>query len=149
MSNSELPQPLTDKVVIGVAEKIDLPELGLTAIATRIDTGAKTSALHVDHIEIDETAKKVKFWFHPDFHDVEKTIKCAAPLHDVRWIKSSNGEKERRCVIKTPAQLGNLTWDIELTLTDRSIMKHLMLLGREALEQHFVIDPSDDYLAAK
>lgn len=147
MSSNKLPENLAGKIIIGVAEKIDLPELSLSSVATRIDTGAKTSALHVDHIKVDEQANKVKFWFHPDSHDVEKTVKCSAKLHDVRWVKSSNGEKERRCVIKTPATLGELTWDIELTLTDRSVMKHLMLLGREALETHFIIDPSDNYLA--
>ena len=147
MSNNTQHPQFDGKMVIGVAEKIDLPDLGLSSVATRIDTGAKTSALHVDHIEIDEEAGSVKFWFHPDSHDVDKIVKCSARIHDIRWIKSSNGEKERRCVIKTAAQIGDLNWSIELTLTDRSVMKHLMLLGREALAPHFVIDPSEDYLA--
>lgn len=137
----------TNKLVIGVAEYIDLPKLNLSQIATRIDTGAKTSALHVDHIEVNDENSKVSFWFHPDSHDIEKIVKCSAPLHDVRKIKSSNGQSEKRYVIKTQAVLNGFNWDIELTLTDRSSMKHLMLLGREALQEHFVIDPSDSYIS--
>lgn len=139
-------EKMSNKHLIGVAEYIDLPDLKLAKIATRIDTGAKTSALHVDHIEVDDTKKEIKFWFHPDSHDVEKIIKCSAPLHDIRWIKSSNGQKEQRYVIQTTAVIGDLSWTIELTLTDRSAMQHLMLLGREALEANFIIEPSESYI---
>jgi hypothetical protein len=136
------------KIIIGVAEFIDLPALNLPKVATRIDTGAKTSALHCDHIELNEDKSKVSFWFHPDFHDIDKIVKCSAPLHDIRWIKSSNGSKEQRYVIKTKAVIDGFEWEIELTLTDRSAMQHLMLLGREALENHFMIDPSQTYVGA-
>ena len=139
---------INDKIVVGVRENIDLPQLGLSTVATRIDTGAKTSALHVDHIVEDENEGLVHFEFHPDFHDIEKTIHCTAMLHDIRWIKSSNGEKEKRYVIRTIAKMRSLEWVIELTLTNRASMNHLMLLGREALEGHFLVDPSQEYLAS-
>ncbi len=144
-----MPEPdslINGKLLIGVAEYVALPDLKLSGIATRIDTGAKTSALHVDHIEVDKAKKRVHFWFHPDFHDIDNTIKCSARLHDVRWVKSSNGEKERRVVVRTLARLGTYEWEIELTLTDRSAMKHLMLLGREALAGPFLITPDQEYL---
>jgi hypothetical protein len=139
---------VNDRIVVGVVESIDLPSVGLSAINTRIDTGAQTSALHVDHIVVHKAEKRVSFEFHPDFHDIQKTIRCNAPIHDRRWIKSSNGERERRYVIKTQAFMGGVTWDIELTLTDRSSMTHLMLLGREALSGMFIVDPGADYLAS-
>lgn len=135
---------IQNKILIGAVENIELPELKLGVIATRIDTGAKTSAIHVDHIE--EHGDSVKFWFHPDFHDVSKTIQCEAKIHDVRTIKSSNGSAERRFVIKTTARIKDSQWLIELTLTDRSSMKHLMLLGREALNHRFIVDPACEFI---
>lgn len=145
---SDINNYVADLTLVGVVESIDLPELGLTAINTRIDTGAQTSALHVDHIVAHTKEKRISFEFHPDFHDIEKTIRCSSPIHARRWVKSSNGERERRYVIKTQASMGKVTWDIELTLTDRSSMTHLMLLGREALSGMFVVDPGADYLAS-
>lgn len=139
---------MNEKMLVGVVETLDLPQLGLTNIATRIDTGAKTSALHVDHISTNDRDGTIHFEFHPDFHDIKKTIKCSAKLHDTRWIKSSNGERERRYVIKTKATLGTKQWTIELTLTDRSTMNHLMLLGREAMEGELLVDPSQTFVAS-
>ncbi|MFC3122790.1 ATP-dependent zinc protease family protein [Agaribacter flavus] len=137
----------SNKTIIGVLESVDLPDLGLFGITTRIDTGAQTSALHVDHIYLHERGGKIDFEFHPDFHDVEQTLKCSAQLHDSRWIKSSNGERERRYVIKTTAKLDSKTWEIELTLTNRASMNHLMLLGREAMQAGFLVDPSESFIA--
>ncbi|MFC4699066.1 ATP-dependent zinc protease [Glaciecola siphonariae] len=147
MSESAL-NYVNDRVMVGVVESIDLPLVGLSSINTRIDTGAQTSALHVDHIVVHKEDKQVSFEFHPDFHDIDKTIRCRAPIHDRRWIKSSNGERERRYVIKTQAMMSGISWDIELTLTDRSSMTHLMLLGREALSGMFIVDPGADYVAS-
>lgn len=135
-----------DKKLIGAVELIELPSLNLGFIKTRIDTGAKTSALHVDHIEEDKKHKSVNFAFHPGNHDVSNLIHCQSKIHDIRTIKSSNGSKERRIVILTTARTPHLEWQIELTLTDRSAMKHLMLLGREALKHRFIIDPSTEFL---
>ena len=139
---------LSKRTVVGVVESIDLPELGLTNIATRIDTGAKTSALHVDHISTNDHDGMITFEFHPDFHDIEKTIHCSAKLHDTRWIKSSNGTRERRYVVRTLAKLGDPEWEIELTLADRSTMTYLMLLGREAMEVGMLVDPENTFVAS-
>jgi hypothetical protein len=139
---------LSERPLVGVVESIDLPLLGLHGINTRIDTGAQTSALHVDHIVVNKAAQRVSFEFHPDFHDIDKTIRCDAAIYARRWVKSSNGERERRYVIQTQAVIGEITWDIELTLTDRSSMTHLMLLGREALSGNFLVDPGEEYLVS-
>lgn len=136
-----------EPLLIGVLENIDLPELGLHQINTRIDTGAQTSSLHVDHITEANDDGYIQFEFHPDSHDVERTILCTAKLLDKRWVKSSNGERQLRYVIKTLAKLGDASWEIELTLTDRRKMNHLMLLGREAMQGRVIIDPSQTYLA--
>lgn len=135
-----------DKLLIGVVEALDLPELGLYNINTRIDTGAQTSALHVDHISDVDKDGNIHFEFHPDLHNIDNSIHCASALVDTRWIKSSNGHREQRYVIRTLARLGEQQWHIALTLTDRTAMNHLMLLGREAMAGRVIIDPDKTFL---
>jgi hypothetical protein len=137
-------------MVIGHIENLDLPELGISQLTTRVDTGAQTSSLHVDNLQrtFIKTKPAVSFDIHPEIHNVKKVTSCIALLHDVRKVKSSNGISEQRYVIKTPAILGAHTWDIEITLTDRSDMTYLMLLGRQALGNSFYIDASTAFVAS-
>ncbi len=139
-----------DRIVIGHIENIDLPELEIKLLTVRIDTGAQTSSLHVDNIQRTTIENKpaVAFDIHPEIHNVDKVVRCTALLYDVRKVKSSNGISEQRYVIKTPAVLGDHTWDIEITLTDRSDMTYLMLLGRQALASHFYIDAANAFVAS-
>lgn len=139
---------MKDKIVVGSKECIDLPDLGLFGIATRIDTGAQTSALHADHFTYNRDTGMVEFEFHPDLHDVSKTIKSKAKSLQTKKIKSSNGEIERRYIIQTRAVMGDLEWMIRLSLTDRSNMNHLMLLGRQAMKGVMTVDPEFQYLAS-
>jgi len=137
-----------EKIIIGRLESITLPELAIDGMEVRVDTGAKTSSLHVDNIvKYNKKGKPfVTFDIHPDIHNVSKLVSCSAAISDIRKIKSSNGESEQRYVIKTPITLGSKTWAIEITLTDRSDMNYLMLLGREALVDNFLVDPSQVFL---
>ena len=139
---------MKDKIIIGAREAIDLPELGLFGIATRIDTGAQTSSLHVDHLVENEHTSRINFELHPDFHDINKTIKCSAKILDKKFIKSSNGDRESRYIINTLAVMGDFRWKIRLTLTNRASMKHLMLLGRQAMVGAMIVDPEYDFLAS-
>ncbi|TWX55669.1 ATP-dependent zinc protease family protein [Colwellia hornerae] len=139
---------MKEKILVGARETIDLPELELFEVATRIDTGAQTSSLHVDHISENKVTGMLDFEFHPDSHDVSKTIKCSAKIVDRKRIKSSNGEKERRYIINTLAVMGELKWTVRLSLTNRSSMSHLMLLGREAMKGEMLVDPEFSYLAS-
>jgi hypothetical protein len=139
---------MNNKVLVGTLETLDLPELGLFGIKARIDTGAQTSALHVDHIEFDEQQNTVKFEFHPDSHDVAETFYCTVQLDAERWVKSSNGDREQRYIISTLAVLGGLSWTIQISLTDRSNMSNLMLLGRQAMENQILVDPSKEFLVS-
>ncbi|MEL0629717.1 ATP-dependent zinc protease [Psychromonas aquatilis] len=138
-----------DKKIIGRLESIALPELGIAAMQVRVDTGAKTSSLHVDNIVkyMKQGKPWVKFDIHPDIHNVETLVSCEAVICDIRKIKSSNGNSEQRYVIETPMTLGNETWDIEITLTDRADMNYLMLFGREAIGKRLLVDPSKVFLA--
>lgn len=137
-----------DKIIIGSLEICDLPELGIEDLQVRVDTGAKTSSLHVDNIQCIKKKGKpwVKFNLHPDIHRVESVVECQALISDIRRIKSSNGESEQRYVITTPIRLGDMNWPIEITLTDRSDMNYLMLFGREAMGKRVLVDPSQTFL---
>jgi len=139
---------MKNKIILGSLENCDLPDLGIFDLQVRVDTGAKTSSLHVDNLSRYNKAGKpwVKFVIHSNIHNVEDVVECTAQLHDVRRIKSSNGASEERYVIKTAVHLGNKSWPIEITLTDRSDMSYLMLLGREAMKDNVLVDPSTTFL---
>lgn len=139
-----------NKIIIGRLESISLPDLAIDDLPVRIDTGAQTSSLHVDNIrKFYKNGKPcVKFDIHPDIHNVGSIVPCSALIYDIRRIKSSNGSTEQRYVIKTPMSLGDNSWPIEITLTDRSDMSYLMLLGREAMKKRILVDPSRVFLAS-
>ncbi|BFM07018.1 ATP-dependent zinc protease family protein [Halioxenophilus aromaticivorans] len=137
-----------EKLVIGAVEACSLPELSIEDLKIRVDTGAKTSSLHVDNLRCITKNNKpwVKFDIHPEAYSVDQVVHCEAKLHDIRSIKSSNGSSEERYVIKTMFQLGSQSWPIEITLTDRSDMSYLMLLGREGMSDRVLVDPSQNFL---
>lgn len=135
------------KIVIGKEEWCALPELGLPAIKARVDTGAKTSALHAFNIQPYEEKgiEYVQFDIHP-VQDNRKIVQhCKARSVDRRHVKSSSGEKEKRHVIRTPVRIGGETWEIEVTLTNRDSMGYRMLLGREAMTKRVLIDPDSSF----
>lgn len=141
---------MNEKMIIGNLETCDLPELEISQLQIRVDTGAKTSSLHVDNLEYMEKAGKpyVKFDIHPNVHNVDQIVRRKAPVSDVRKIKSSNGESEKRYVITTEFHLGGKHWPIEITLTDRSDMTYLMLFGREGMGDKVLVDPSQTFLVS-
>lgn len=144
MTMTEQHQPL----VLGTLEICDLPELQIADLHIRVDSGAKTSSLHVDNIEADtrEGDTWVSFDIHPDIHNVERVVRRSSKVKEMRSIKSSNAAKEQRYVIETLITLGDRSWPIEVTLTDRSSMSYLMLLGRQAMLNDILVDPSKEYL---
>ncbi len=138
-------------MVIGSIEQCDLPDIGITELQVRVDTGATTSSLHVDNLETFKKAGKpwVRFDIHPDVYNISKVVSCESVLHDVRSIKSSNGVAEERYVIKTLMRLGDRSWSIQITLTNRSDMSYLMLLGRQGMRGRVLVDPSKTFLLSK
>ncbi|NND83437.1 MAG: ATP-dependent zinc protease [Gammaproteobacteria bacterium] len=142
---------MSDKLILGNLEACELPELGICDLHVRVDTGARTSSLHVDNIKRFKRGGRswVRFDIHPNAHNVEEVTRAEAPLHAVRRVKSSNGQTERRRVIQTEFRIGEHSWPIEISLTDRSDMSYLMLLGREAMGDRVLIDPSATFLASE
>jgi hypothetical protein len=141
----------TSKKLIGWREWMSLPVLGIQHIKVKVDTGARTSALHAFYVEPYENdgADWVKFSMHPLQGNTDFVVDCYAPVKDRRIVSDSGGHREERFVIETVMQLGDYQWNAELTLTDRDSMKFRMLLGRTAIEDHFIIDPSLSYAIGK
>lgn len=137
--------------ILGWREWISLPELGIKRLRCKVDTGAKTSALHAFYVEHfnENGIAMVRFGLHPKDKSTEKEIHCVAPIHDQRNVTDSGGHTESRYVIKTPVVLGEHTWDIEITLTNRDTMLHRMLLGRAAIVDNFLVDSGNAYLMGK
>lgn len=130
-------------VLVGWQEWCALQKLHIPAIKAKIDTGAKTSALHASDIRPFHRhgVRYVHFIVHPLQRSEKFAQHCTALVVDQRTVKNSGGHKELRYVIHTPITLGQMTWDIEITLTNRDPMIFRMLLGRDALKGHSVVDP--------
>ncbi|GGB80958.1 alpha-L-glutamate ligase [Flavobacterium suaedae] len=139
---------MSEKVIVGSEEWCSLPQLGIPTIKVRVDSGAKTSSLHALNINVFQKDGEdwVKFDINPIQNNAKTIINCEAPLVDKRIVKSSSGFREKRLVVKTQLQLGNESWDIELTLTNRDSMGFRMLLGREAMSGRILVDPEQEYL---
>ncbi len=134
------------KVTVGWREWASLPELGIDAIKMKVDTGARTSAIHAFEVESftrDDT-EWVRFSLHP-IQDQPQVTVCEAPVLDRRVVTDSGGHKEERPVILTEIDLGGRRWPIEITLTDRETMKFRMLLGRTAMTE-IRVEPTESFL---
>ncbi|REC94444.1 ATP-dependent zinc protease family protein [Kushneria indalinina] len=130
--------PYKPRAIVGRREMVALPELDLR-LACKIDTGARTSALHADNIHAFE--QHGQWWISFGTWSGEGTrgtSRFTLPLSDRRKVRSSNGHASWRYVIRTTMQLGELTQELDLTLVDRAAMKHPMLLGRRAMRRVLV-----------
>jgi hypothetical protein len=137
--------------LVGWREWLSLPELGIKDIKAKIDTGARTSALHAFSVDSyqEKGIKMVRFGIHPLQKNTEFEQWCTAKVIDEREVSDSGGHRETRFVIHTPVKLGTHQWDIEITLTNRDTMKFRMLLGRTAIAGDFSVDPNASYLFGK
>ena len=132
---------------LGWREWVSLPELGVDDIKAKIDTGARTSALHAFHAKpfVKDGQQRIRFGVHPVQRHRHPDILCEAPLIGERIVISSNGQHELRFVITTKLRIGAYSWTIEMTLADRDQMGFRMLLGRQALAGRFLVDPGSSY----
>ena len=140
----------THSSYIGWREWLALPELKVPAIKAKIDTGARTSALHAFLVEpfINDGCQMVRFGVHPLQKRLDIEIFCVAPVKDFREVSDSGGHKEMRYVIETEILLGEFSKRIEITLTNRDNMKFRMLLGRTAMEGLLIV-PDKSYLMGR
>ena len=138
-------------LTLGWREWVDLPNLGLESIKAKVDTGARTSALHAFEVRQfdDGGTRRVEFKMHPRQRDNETVIVCQADVIDERVVRDSGGHTEKRWVIETPVTIGDHSWPIEMTLTARDDMLFRMLLGRTAIRNRAVVDPARSYLVGR
>jgi len=136
---------------IGWREWVTLPELGISDIKAKIDTGARTSALHAFALRPfkKDGKDKIAFDIHPLQNNMDVIINCIADVIDKRLVSDSGGHREERYVIRTPIILGHETWPIEITLTERDTMLFRMLLGRSAIRKRFVVNPARSFIKKK
>lgn len=137
--------------IIGWREWVSLPSLNITKIKAKIDTGARTSALHAFSLKpfVENNIEKVCFDIHPMQHNVDDVITCIANVVDKRLVTDSGGHEEERYVIEAPITIGGQTWSIEITLTERENMLFRMLLGRSAIRKRFIINPARSFVTTK
>lgn len=137
--------------VIGWREQLALPELGIPEVKAKIDTGARSSALHVFDLEAfqEDGRMRVRFKVHPYQRDTDRTVLAQAELIDQRAVRNSGGYAQLRPVIQTLVELGEFAFPIELTLTNRDKMGFRMLLGRQAVRRRFLVDAGQSFLQSR
>ena len=139
---------------IGWREFIGLPDLGLPPIKTKVDTGARTTALHAENLRVfrgvsSKISRRVEFTIPVSGKSRTRRLKCSAAIIDRRKVVDSGGHSELRYVIRTTISLGGRSWPAEITLTNRAGMRFPMLLGRTALRGRFLVDTAHSFLVGK
>lgn len=138
----------TTPLTLGWREWVALPQINISKIKAKIDTGARTSCLHASEYEIFQKDDEdwVRFTVHPVKRQREIEAHAEAPVSDYRIVRDSGGHEEKRPFIKTHLEVPGHRWEIEISLSNRENMKFRMLLGRTALNQgNLLIDPSKSY----
>lgn len=139
------------KLIAGWREWAQLPELRVEMIKVKIDTGAKTSALHAFEVSTFTYMGRdcVQFDIHPIQDNDYITHTCICPIVDYRWIRSSTGHSQKRIIIHTTLKMGEFSNLIELSLANRDEMGFRMLVGRNALKKNLLVDPSHSFLLGR
>ena len=142
---------MTEKHILGWREWISFPDLGISQIKAKVDSGARTSCLHAFRVEsfTRDGRDWVSFDIHPLQGNSDEVIRCEAPLRDKRAVRDSGGHEELRYVIETTIRIGDQSHLAEVTLTDRDTMKFRVLLGRSTFRGKYLVDASRSYLCGK
>jgi hypothetical protein len=135
------------RTTIGWREYARLPDLGIGPLIAKVDTGARTAALHAVNIEILARSDGRCVQFDAVIDEASyATRRCLLPLHGVKRVKNTSGATEERCVVETELEIGARRWSVLVTLTDRGDMGAPMLIGRSAVKGRFMVDPGRSFL---
>jgi len=142
---------MSPKMRVGWREWVAFPDLGMDRVKAKVDTGARSSALHAFDVEQFERdgARWVRFRVHPRQRDDEHEVRCEAPLVDEREVKSSTGRVTLRPVVLTDLEWMGERWEIELTLVRRDQMGFRCLIGRQAMRKRWIVDPATSFVGGK
>ena len=134
--------------VIGWREWVSLPDLGIEAIKAKVDTGARTSALHAFELDVvsRDGVEYVQFSLRPAQHSIGQGVRVSARLQGWRWVRSSSGTRSHRPVIRTRLRWSERSWPVELTLTNRDAMGFRLLLGRQAIRNRVMVDAGRSFV---
>ena len=145
------PKAKRKKKRIGWREWVGLPDLAIKRIKAKVDTGARTSALHAFKVTpfTKRGEKWVRFAVHPKQRHRHPEVICEARVIDQRRITDSGGNSQERYVIRTRLKLGTLSWPIELTLSNRDSMGFRLLIGRQAIRRRYVVDPGRSFVVRR
>jgi len=141
----------TKLVELGWREWINLPELSDVQLLAKVDTGAKTCALHAFYVDpFDKDGESwVRFGLHPLRKSTAKEIHCMARINDQRAVRDSSGNQELRYVITIPIAVGDAVFICEVTLTNRDSMRYRFLLGRNAIRGRYTVNPAKSCILGK
>lgn len=141
----------SERLTIGWREWVALPDLGVEAVKAKIDTGARTSAIHAYKLAAFEREGRrwIRFRLHPVQRHRIPEILCETPVLDERVVTDSGGSAEKRYVIETTLRIGSVERGIEMTLTRRDNMQFRMLLGRTAISKGFLVSPGQSFLMGR
>jgi len=140
---------MSNNKILGWREWVELPELGLSSIKAKVDTGARTSCLHAFELDVISRDEQdwARFKVHPQQGNNDYVVECEARILDRRPVRDSGGHSEERIVILTILKIGAWEDKIEMTLTARDNMRFRMLMGRTSISRGgFQVDPSRSYL---
>ena len=130
------------QTIAGWREWVSLPDLGVEWVKAKLDTGARSSAIHAfDLTELEREGRSwVRFSIHPWQRSTDDIVEVELPVHDRRTIRSSTGHEQERYVVLMDVRLLDRTIPVEMTLSRRDEMGFRLLIGREALRQGFLVD---------
>ena len=137
--------------ILGWREWVALPQAGVEWVKAKIDTGARSSAIHAFDLEVFDRdgAEWVRFSIHPWQRSDEDHVELTLPVLDRREVRSSNGQVEQRYAVALDVTLAGRTITTVMTLSNRDEMGFRMLIGREALERGFLVDSATSYAGGR
>jgi hypothetical protein len=137
-----------ESVVIGLVEHVDLPEWGIAGLRGKVDTGARTSALHVSNIR-EVSGGRVRFDVRLHRRKTDRTVHVEAKIRRRGRVKPSSGDVQTRIFVVTTLKIGHVEREVEVSLVDREKMIFRLLIGRSAIGRGVLVDPNRRYVVSR